>query len=195
MIILDNGHGEDTPGKRSPKGLCTEPNMVALYEFEFNRDIVDRIFALCTLEGIPVARLVPESEDIGLRTRCNRANLIASQHPGSFLISIHANAFNGKADGFEAFTYLGQSQSDVLADLICKQAREDLPFRMRFDTSDGDLDKESRFYILKHTVCPAVLTESGFMDSEKDLSYLITDEGRQEIAVCHYEAIKKYIAI
>ena len=36
MILLDNGHGCDTPGKRSP----VWPDGRQLLEWEFNRDIV-----------------------------------------------------------------------------------------------------------------------------------------------------------
>ena len=32
--------------------------------------------------------------------------------------------------------------------------------RLRSDYSDGDIDREEDFYILKHTLCPAVLTEN-----------------------------------
>lgn len=35
-ILLDNGHGYDTPGKRSP----IWPDGSQLFEWEFNRDIV-----------------------------------------------------------------------------------------------------------------------------------------------------------
>ena len=41
--------------------------------------------------------------------------------------------------------------------------------------------------------CPSVLTESLFMDTEKDLAFLITDEGRQAIADLHINAIHTYI--
>ena len=34
--------------------------------------------------------------------------------------------------------------------------------KIRKDNSDGDPDKEYNFYILKHTQCPAVLTENFF---------------------------------
>lgn len=42
---------------------------------------------------------------------------------------------------------------------------------MRTDLSDGDKDKESGFYILKHTIMPAVLTENLFMDNKKNMNF------------------------
>ena len=38
-ILLDNGHGQETPGKRSP--VWADGSQ--LFEYEFNRDIVRRI--------------------------------------------------------------------------------------------------------------------------------------------------------
>ena len=43
-ILLDNGHGYDTPGKRSP----IWPDGSQLFEWEFNRDIVSR-YLLCPI--------------------------------------------------------------------------------------------------------------------------------------------------
>ena len=34
--------------------------------------------------------------------------------------------------------------------------------KLRTDYADNDPDKESNFYVLKHTNCPAVLTENFF---------------------------------
>ena len=59
-ILLDNGHGYDTPGKRSP----IWPDGSQLFEWEFNRDIVSRIEIL--LKKIPLPDLISESFSIFL---------------------------------------------------------------------------------------------------------------------------------
>ena len=59
--------------------------------------------------------------------------------------------------------------------------------------SDGDMDKESNFYVLKNTNCPAVLTENFFMDSKKDLEYLNSDLGFYQIVKTHVDGIMNYI--
>ena len=66
IVILDNGHGENTPGKRSPQGLLTGPEQVALYEYEYNRDIVNRLIRMLDSDGIDFWELVPEVKDISL---------------------------------------------------------------------------------------------------------------------------------
>ena len=60
------------------------------------------------------------------------------------------------------------------------------------DYSDGDPDKESQFYILKHTKCPAILTENFFMDTKKDCDFILSNTGRNQIANMHVAAILKF---
>ena len=50
--------------------------------------------------------------------------------------------------------------------------------KIRKDMTDGDPDKESGFYILKHTKCPAVLTENLFQDNKEDVGFLLSEEGK-----------------
>ena len=52
---------------------------------------------------------------------------------------------------------------------------------------------QSDFYILKNTACPAVLTENLFQDNRADVTYLLTDAGKREIADLHIQAILKYV--
>lgn len=183
-VILDNGHGKGVKGKQSPDGR--------LFEFEFNRDIVCRMIPLMELAKVDYHILVPEIEDISLHERCRRANEIHRRTP-SFLVSVHANA--GGGTGWEVWTSKGETESDRIAEVFFQEAELCFggEFRMRKDTIDGDSDKESDFYILKHTHCPAILTENFFMDFPKDLEFIISDEGRDRIAHMHVRAIVNYL--
>jgi len=180
IILLDNGHGVDTSGKRSPKWADGSQ----LKEWEFNRDIVKRVARALSAKSISHKILVPEEEDISLKTRCKRAN----KHKSAILISIHANA--GGGSGIECFTSVGDTYADRLATIFLQTAHNAMPnVKMRYSLSDGDIDKECNFYILKHTRCPAILTENFFMDNETDCKFLLTDEGRDKIAGYHVDAI------
>lgn len=87
-IILDAGHGINTPGKRSPDGRFRE--------YRFNRIIVNAIAEHLRLRGYDVEILVPEDEDIPLPERVRRANKLTCRigHPvqDTIIVSIHANA-------------------------------------------------------------------------------------------------------
>ena len=59
--------------------------------------------------------------------------------------------------------------------------------------TDGAPDKEGHLYILKHTLCPAVLTENLFQDNKEDVEFLLSDEGKQTIVDIHVEGIEKLV--
>ena len=59
-ILLDNGHGENTPGKRSP----VWPDGTQLYEYEFNRDIARRVHNALRGRGVDCELLVRENVDV-----------------------------------------------------------------------------------------------------------------------------------
>ena len=113
-ILIDNGHGIDTPGKRNPDGV--------LREYAWNRLIAGRVVNALTDLGHDAALLVPEQEDIPLPERCRRVNEWCRQlgKDNVILISIHANAA-GRGDrwydatGWCAYTTRGDTRADALA--------------------------------------------------------------------------------
>ncbi len=193
-ILLDNGHGIDTPGKRSPDGHFRE--------YAYNRYLAFRIREQLLALGLDAQLLVPEREDISLQERCRRVNKICQQLGADqvLLISIHVNAAgNGKewkdARGWCCFTTAGETTADTLATFLYEAAQAQLPgHRIRKDTTDGDPDLEKDFYILRHTRCPAVLTENLFMDNQEDVALLKSEEGAEALVNLHVEGILLYIA-
>ena len=186
FIIIDRGHGENTPGKRSP--IWSDGKQ--LLEWEFNNDIATRVAHKLGAAGVRNRLLVTEKEDIQLSERCRRVNNICRMHGTNacILISIHANA--GGGTGYEVFTSPGKTQADEYATIMLDALKEAFPKeRIRTDYSDGDADKEARFYILQKTNCPAILTENLFMDNEKDCRKLMDENYRERIAAAHVKAI------
>ena len=185
LFILDNGHGKNTAGKRSPVWKDGKQ----LFEYIFNRVVVLGIKAELLKLGIDGVILVPEDTDISLAERCTRANKIYKENKNAVLISVHANA--GGGTGWECYTSKGKTKSDDYATVFYNQFKKDFPeWRMRTDNSDGDPDKESPLYILTNTSCPALLTENFFMDTETDCRFIMSDEGVKRIIQAHVEAIK-----
>lgn len=194
LILLDNGHGSlidgtyQTSGKRSPKwGDGSQ-----LFEGEFNRAIVNRIIEQLASSAIPFVNIAPEYRDVSLATRVKRANKYGKN---TFYLSIHSNA--GRGTGSEIFTSPGHTMSDTYATIFGKSFQKEFPNeRLRTDWSDGDLDKEARFFVLRKTIMPAILTENFFMDTERECKeFLMTRTGRDRIAHYHVEAIKKIIKL
>lgn len=197
LVIIDNGHGYDTPGKRSPEGLLAAPGEVALFEHSFNRDVACRLFNLCRKGGIEYRELVPEAKDISISTRCERANYLHEMYQDAFLVSIHANA--GGGTGPECFVYENRRsgwvnpESARIATVFAEEYIRSFPeFKLR-KGKGNELFKRANYQIQRETTMPSVLTESGFMDHPVDLAFLISDEGRQRIAQMHFDAIKQVI--
>ena len=194
-IFIDNGHGLMTAGKRSPDGQFREPF--------YNRDIARRVVSDLRDRGIDAELLVPEDDDISLAERVRRVNtacfLLGKQNV--ILVSIHVNAAgNGSkwlnATGWSVYTCKGQTESDKLAECLCQAAIKNFPGRrIRTDISDGDLDWEEGFYILRKSLCVAVLTENFFMDSISDLEYLQSRAGKQAVVDTHVEGIVEYLSL
>ena len=193
-ILLDNGHGFDTPGKRSPDGHFRE--------YAYNRYLAfllrERLLAL----GLDAQLVVPEREDISLKERCRRVNAICRQigNDQVILLSIHVNAAgNGQnwldARGWSCFSTRGKTKADALATCLYEAAKNHLPgMKIRTDYTDGDPDIEKDFYIIRHTSCPAVLTENLFMDNRQDVAFLESEEGARAIVNLHVDGILQYIS-
>ena len=191
MILLDNGHGFDTPGKRSP---IWEDGSYIL-EWKYCRAIVKEIAKALKELNIPCHILVPEDNDIPLRTRVQRANRVAAQNGISqtLLISVHLNAAQNtnSASGWEIHTSPGETKSDEYARVFWDAAKEILGerFPMRGDFEDGNPDRDSSLAIIRDTACPAVLTENLFMNTEKDCRFLMSKEGEKAIIDIHIKSI------
>ncbi len=189
VVILDNGHGGlingtyQTPGKRSP--IWNDGTQ--LFEGEFNRAVVNLIIDDLTRLGIDYVNIAPEYRDVSLRTRVNRANELAIKD--SFYVSVHSNAGGGR--GSEIFTSPGNTKSDRIATVFGTEYQKVFPDKiLRTDFSDGDLDREQRFFVLTQTRMPSILTENFFMDNEEECkNILMTREGRDRIAQYHVNAI------
>ena len=195
-IILGTAHLKSTPGKCSPDKR--------LREYAYSREIVRAVKAILQDMGYQVFididdddLKVTQSQELSLR--CKVVNDLCKAYGDCIYVSIHVNAASsdGKwhnATGWEVYTSVGKTKADDLATCLFEAARYNLKDKkMRTDYSDGDPDKEAHLYVLKHTNCPAVLTENFFMDTKSDVDYLLSDIGFHEIVRLHVEGILKYI--
>ena len=85
-ILIANGHGLETPGKRSPDGRFRE--------YAWTREIARRLVQELVQIGYDANLLVPEDADIPLRVRAMRTNTECVRYGqrNVLLISIHVNA-------------------------------------------------------------------------------------------------------
>ena len=181
LWIIDNGHGESTPGKRSP--LLEDGTQ--LREYKFNRVVSEKLMKYLEEAGVKYFNLVPESDiDVGLYERVVRANNLESDLP-KILISIHGNAFGSEwtsPSGIETYHHCKSRLGPSIANI----------FQNRLAMTTGWKDrgvKTASFYILKHTNMPAILTENGFFTNKEECKKMMTDFWCDKIARAHFDAI------
>ena len=195
VVILDAGHGKDTPGKCSPDK--------SLYEWQWTREIVAMLCErLYGLENIQTVILVPEEHDVPLKERVRRVNTIVhdAKIAGKecLLISVHINAAGhgtwNKASGWSVWVSNNASEKSKQFAQIAYDEAVSIGLQ-----GNRVAPKEnywtSNFYILKNTPCPAVLTENMFQDNHDDVAFLKSEEGKLKIVDLHVNAIKKYLEL
>lgn len=191
-IILDAGHGENTPGKRSP---ITEDGR-QLFEWKFNRDLSNRIKVTCDQLGIKCIQANIDNTDPSLSTRANNINKIVRRESElgnqCLMISLHGNACYSdgrwsKATGWEVYSTEGTTKSDEFAKLLCKH------FQIIFPDKKLRGHKEKNFTLIYKCSCPCVLTENFFYDGIDDFELMMSEKGLQKITDLHVAAICDYI--
>lgn len=219
-VLLDYGHGGmiagryQTAGKRyyfTSDGSESRDKVIrTVYEGVVNRKIAALLANKLMKAGVKVLDCVArkkltgpvtaeelEQKDVSLRDRVTYANNNARS---AFMVSVHANAI-GSTDtggsvgvrGFIVFTSKGQTKSDPIAESIADAMAEHAKLRVRRETSDHDADYERDFYVLRKTVCPAVLTENGFFTNWHDAEYMLSAEGQEQIAEGHFQGMMKHL--
>ena len=192
-ILIDNGHGSDTPGKRSPDG--------SFREYRYTREIAATIVEELQMAGFDAERIVPEDTDVSLKERCRRVNewcrKLGSQNV--LLVSIHNNAAGSagqwhNARGWSVHVSLNASdQSKELARcLISACHRQGITVRKH---SSSEPWWPQNLAICRDTLCPAVLTENLFQDNRSDVTYLFSTAGRNSIVQAHLDGIINYILL
>ena len=132
-----------------------------------------------------------ETDDLSYRTS------LANDWGADIFVSIHCNsAASPSAAGYEVWTSPGDTPGDVLATCIYKQIAAEFPDRAgRADYSDGDPDKESRFYVLVHTDAPACLVEMAFISNDEEAALLSDAVWQQRYARAIARGITDYAAL
>lgn len=189
-VLIDNGHGENTPGKRSPDGK--------LKEWAYTREIADRLVTALQRKGVCAERIVKEMTDIPLSIRCRRANDSYRETGGNaILVSIHCNAAGYGAEwlsaqGWSVFVSNNASMnSKNLAVCLAEAAIGEKVFVRQ--PMAGQLFWVQNLAICRDTICPAVLTENFFQDNRKDVEFLLSDEGKQKVTQIHVDGIMNYL--
>ena len=157
-IVIDAGHGFNTPGKRSPDDER---------EWSFNNKVAKYAIAkLKTYKNVEILRVDDPTgkTDVPLTTRTTLAN----EWQADVYASIHHNTLAdkwGSHSGIETYTMdnpTANPKSIEIAGAIHPR------IVMAMGISDRGM-KRANFHVLRESAMPAFLSEGGFMDSTVDI--------------------------
>lgn len=170
-IVLDVGHGYNTPGKRTPKDVR---------EWTLNNDVCGYVAAILTHYNVEVIRSddVTGKTDVALQMRTNTINRVNAD----MSISIHHNANTGswgEWTGVEVYFHASKPKRDAnLAELFVKEISKLTGLKNR--TAKCNLN----LHMVRETnpTIPSVLCEGGFMDSIIDEPIITSAKGQRAYA-------------
>lgn len=191
LILIDNGHGQETSGKCSPDRR--------LREYSYTRRVAAELSRRLTVAGFDTKLITPENDDIPLNQRVLRVNAWCAKLGAAnvLLISIHCNASGADGKWHDAngwSVYVAQNASDaskrLASALYAEAAKRGLKGNRAVPPCHYWVQSLA---VCRDTKCPAVLTENLFQDNSDDVDYLLSSKGFDQIVQLHVDGIKKYL--
>lgn len=176
-IALSDGHGMETPGKRTPWKV--EKYGRVIKENEFNRAVVKYLKTELERQGHKVLLVAPTDYDTPLITRTNLAN----QKKVDLYISVHYNA--GGGEGVEIWIIKKGGQAERLAKTVLTELVKGTPQKNRGV-------KEGNLHEVRETKMPAILIEAGFMDNKREAELMLNKDFQMECATEIAKGVQKF---
>lgn len=185
VVVLDAGHGGYDSGSSSNDEMYLEKDIVL--------DITLQLGELLEDEGIKVV-YTRDSDEVDWPSN-NKQDLasrvaISNANPTALFLSLHLNYYeNSDINGFETWV----DQSDENAVEIAQLIQQHLSLLdYSYDRGIKDED-ENPLYVISNNYATSALVELGFITSDHDLNYLVSEEGSNQIASALKSAIVNYL--
>jgi len=171
LIILDAGHGGRDVGAIGASGK---------YEKDLVFDITSQLKTSLEGEGYTVILTRSDDSYISLEERVNIAD-----HSNAFaFISMHANSTaNSAIEGLEVYKYYGSDPrlaQNVLESILSQTGQANRRV------------KEAGFYVIKNTLMPAILIETGFISNAQEEAFLWQSENQEAMVQGIVRGIMSY---
>ena len=174
IICVDPGHGGYDPGA---VGYVVEKNI--------NLQVALKLARLLEADGATVVLTRDGDYYVSLYDRVRIANNAGCE----IFVSIHSNAARSSAArGFEVYHYPGSYWGHRLASLVYNEVLDLVPI-------NGRGVKTAHYYVLRHTVMPAILIELGFVTNYYDAMLLANEESQWSYALGILYGIQLYFGV
>ena len=157
LVVLDAGHGGADGGSV----------VASAVEKEINLDVVQRIQKLLEDEGVEVLLTRSDDSYLDLSDRTRMENGVNAD----LFVSIHCNSYekDRTIGGLECYHYPSSKAGKACAETLCERLEKSGKI-----VSRGV--REENYYVLKNTVCVAVLVELGYLTNRSDRANLLDED-------------------
>lgn len=173
-VAIEVGHGGPDPG--AVRGNILEKNINLVVGLELKRQ----------LERHGVSVLINRTTDVGFRVAEFRAQVVSFAPDAS--VSVHTNAFNGTARGFEV--YRNVNAYKITSNLLCGGIEREV--KALGQTSRGIKDSP---FLMSSLDCPTAYCELGFLDNPNDYAQFDTPEKQRRFAVAYAKGILDFLSV
>lgn len=186
QIVIDIGHGGDDPGKVGiNQALEKDINLaIGLYLKDY---LTASGYSVTMTRDTDTTLADPSASNQKLSDFKNRTELIRQAAP-SAVISIHQNSYPQESvQGAQVF-HSGSTESELLASCIQEQCR-----RILNPNNHRQIKQNSDYYLFRHTTCPIVIVECGFLSNYEEANLLITEQYQQKTAWAIYMGTVQFL--
>ena len=169
-VVIDAGHGGTDVGATGG----------GIYEKNITLDVSKRVEEILKQRGYQVLMTRPNDTFVSLQDRVT----INENFSPDIFVSIHVNSsVRPEITGVETHYY--HQYSMALAQTVHSA------FASAVQSPNRGLFK-SKFYVINHTTCPAILVEIGFISNANERAQLISDKRKQATAKSIADGIDNY---
>ncbi len=187
VVVLDAGHGHNDPGKIGTDGALEKDINLSITKYLQNYLEESGIAVILTREDdSPLYQESDSNKKRGdMKTRISK---IENANP-SVTVSIHQNSYPDPAvSGPQVFYYTTSTEGKSLAECI----------QNNFTYAVGDKNTRASkanqdYYLLRHTSCPIVICECGFLSNPDECAKLQEEDYQKKIAWSIYLGIMEYL--
>lgn len=180
-IVIDAGHnyeGRDTGARNEALNIKEE---ILTWQ------IADKLRTRLAAMGYNVV-MTRKTEQSSIANSSTNESLsarveLAHEKQADLFISIHCNTGGGA--GTETYCFSKGGYAARLAELVQKNIKSGTELYDRGVKTAG-------FYVIKNTLMPAILIETGFIDNASDAAYLTSADGQNALADAVAAAVAEY---
>lgn len=186
QVIIDIGHGGNDPGKVGVnQALEKDINLaIGLYLKEY---LTASGYSVSLTREEDVSLANPNAANQKMSDLKNRAAFINQIGP-SAVISIHQNSYpSDSVKGTQVF-YSESKESELLASFIQEQCR-----RVLNPNNHRTIKENTDYYLFRHTTCPIVIVECGFLSNYEEAGLLITEDYQRKAAWAIHMGIIQFL--